>query len=673
MSFQKLADGMPGGFFIYHATGEEEIIYANEAMLRIFECGSLEEFRELTGNSFRGIVHPEDLEYVEESIREQISASRYDLDYVEYRILTRSGAVRWIDDYGHFVHSETAGDIFYVFVGDATEKKKRQAEEKERLLREKLELIEGLSIDYESLFHADLDADRIQAYRVSDRVAEQFCTGHEVCRFTGFDAEYIRKWVCPEDRAALAGVSDPAFIREKLSKDRKYEVNYRIQKDGKTEYIQLRVVNVGSGQEVSQIVMGYRDINDEIAQEVKQKQVLKEALDEANRANKAKNRFLSNMSHDIRTPMNAIVGFTALAKKHVEELEKASEYLDMISSAGDQLLQLLNDVLEISEIESGQTYVEEKKCRVTDILRQVQEFTHPRAAGKNIRVSVDIREPEHNVVMADQQKLVMILSCLADNAIKYTGPGGRVSIAAEERKSPREDYAVYRFRVEDNGIGIESEFLEHIFEPFERAQNTTMSGIYGTGLGLTIARGIVELMGGSIEASSAVGRGSVFTVTVPLRISVCPQAPAPLRKADAEEDPGAFAAEGIRILAVDDNQINLEIEEEVLKEAGYLVETAEDGSVAVEMVRHRDPGYYDLILMDIQMPGMDGHQATRVIRKMEDPQRADIPVIALSANNSEKDRKASVESGMNAHLAKPLDISLLYELLQKYLKNGGRE
>ena len=688
------ADIMPGGFFIYRADEEETLIYANEAMLRIFQCDTMQEFRELTGNSFRGIVHPDDLEAVEESIKEQIEQSQYDLDYVEYRIIRKDGRIRWLDDYGHFVHSESVGDVFYVFVGDATEKKERQIEKIETWFSEKLkkeqelqaqldkydkemkvihqehlirlEMIEGLSVDYESIFYVDLDRDRIKAYRVSERFRKQFSEHYTVRQFTGFDVDYVAEWVYPEDRALVEKISDPAYIRRELEQSRKrdFHLNYRVYENQDIKYIQLRVVNVGSEEHISQLVFGYRSIDEEMISEMQQKKLLKEALDEATLANNAKNLFLANMSHDIRTPMNAIVGFTELARKHIQNQEKVLNYLDMISTSSVQLLQLLNDVLEISRLESGAVNIEEKECSLMDITHQVQMNILHRAAEKNVTLALDISNLKHDSVRADKGKLGQILTYLTDNAVKYTGEGGRVTIVVieKEQRGAQDDLVTYQFIIEDNGIGISEEFMTTLFEPFEREKNTTLSGIHGTGLGLTITKKLVDIIGGRIEVFSTPGEGSRFIVTLPLRL---------------QESSGYFGTaeeavphflEAKRILIVDDNEINLEIEYEVLKDAGFLVDTAEDGSIAVEKIKQSKPGEYDLILMDIQMPIMDGYCATRAIREMENPALAGIPIIAVSANAFEEDKRMAMESGMNAHLEKPLDTMRLYKLIRKFLK-----
>lgn len=688
----EFANAMPGGFFIYRANGNEEIIYVNDAILSIFGCENKEEFRILTGNSFRGIVHPDDLEQVEESIEHQISKNEDDLDYVEYRIIRKDGEVRWIEDYGYLVHSDVAGDVFYVFVRDSTEKRRRQQAEREKKraqeqkLRDQIEvynkelevvtqenvwryeLIEGLSVDYESIFYADLDENWIRAYRVSERFQDQFSKDCPVREFAGFDDKYIANWVFPADRKIVAGISDPSYIREKLSHQKTFHVTYRIFRNGVPEYIQLRIVNAGRDGRVSQIVLGYRNVDEEMSQEFRQRQMLAEALEEANRANRAKNLFLSNMSHDIRTPMNAIMGYTSLVKKHLDDTEKVMDYLDMISNASDQLMQLLNDVLEISRIESGKIQVEKEECNLVDLVRRIEAVMLSKVKEKKITFTVDLSRIKHNVVYVEQQKLGMILSHIMSNAIQYTDRGGAVSMAVVEEKV-HNHHAVYHFVIKDNGIGISEEFLAQIFEPFVREKNTTMSGIYGTGLGLTITKGLVDSMGGTIDIASEVGKGSTFTTTFALRIQE--QKQMSVSELDIIELDRNLKPK--RILIVDDNEINMEIESEVLKEGGFLVDTAADGSIAVEKVKNSLPGYYDLILMDIQMPVMNGYCATKAIRQLEDPALANIPIIAVSVNAFEEDRKMSLKCGMNDHLPKPVDAVGLLRVICKFIQHREAE
>ncbi len=679
LQLKRFTDQMPGGFFIYHADGDEELIYANTALIRLFGCETLTEFKELTGNSFRGIVHPDDLEAVEESIWQQISNSRYDLDYVEFRIIQKDGSIRWLDDYGHFIRSESMGDIFYVFVGDATERKSRQFKETKALLDEqiqkeeelrlihqehlkRLEMIEGLSIDYESIFFVDLDADWLHAYRVSCRFEGMFKKGCHECRFTGFDLDYVNTWVYPDDRELVSQITNPDYIREKLAASNFFHTSYRIFRDGKIAYLQLRVVNVGSTDHVSQIVMGYRNVDEEIMQEMNQNRLLENALDEATRAGRARDIFLSNMSHDIRTPMNAIVGYTALARSQLHDPEKLAGYLDIISTSSDQLLSLLNDVLEISRIESQQVHIQETECSITQILRGIEMAMLPLAATKGISFTLDVSGIRHPVVFSDYQRLNQVLLCIADNAIRYTQPKGQIGITATEREDLNSGRCIYQFAIRDNGIGISRSFLSHIYEPFEREKNTTLSGVHGTGLGMTIVKKIVEMMGGTIDIESTPGEGSCFTITLALRVSRQPV----MRTQKTQESPFPSKTSK-KILLVDDNEINLEIGKELLKNAGYLVDIATDGSIAFEKIKASASGEYDLVLMDIQMPVMNGYDAAKAVRRLSDPAHAAIPIIALSANTFDEDKRMALECGMNAHLGKPIEPDRLYKLLQKFL------
>ena len=675
-------DEMPGGFFIYRADGEQELIYVNKAVLRIFNCTSLQEFQVLTRNSFRGMVHPDDLNAVEESIHQQIAKSQYDLDYVEYRIIQQGGGILWVEDYGHFVHSEVVGDIFYVFLADASEKHQErsallsentrkeellriQAEENSEVLehineelRRRLELIGGLSIDYESIFHVDLDEDVIQPYRVSERIEYQFGKDLQVRRFVGFASNYIETWIFPEDRAAFAKAVDPDYIRETLRNRKSFHTNFRVLKDGCIEYLQIFIVNVGKTETVTQIMVGCRSMDESIRQEMERNQLLENALNQAKTANIVRNTFLSNMSHDMRTPMNAIIGFTSLAKAHLNEPERLENYLNMIASSSGQLLHLMDDVLEISWFESGDIRVEEAPCSLLDIAQNLRTEILPQAEKKSLSFTINLDQLTHTSVYSDSRKLTQVLLRLSENAVKYTEPNGHVTIIFAEQNAASQ-FASYQFIVKDDGVGISEDFMANIFEPFERQQNTTLSGVPGTGLGLPIAKSIVEMTGGTIEVSSQLGAGSTFTVNLSLRLQ------------DALNADNASSVRKLlpkqRILVVEDNELNMEIAVDLLEDAGFLVDTAENGSIALSKVAASLPGDYALILMDIQMPVMDGHTAARAIRNLDNPALASIPIVALSANTFDEDRKMSTESGMNAHLAKPINIHKILELIERII------
>lgn len=682
----RFMDEMPGGFLIYKADDAEEIIYANKALLRICQCRTLHEFREFTGNSFKGFVYPDDLEAVEESIQKQVAESKYDLDYVEYRVERKDGEICWIEDYGHFIHSPAIGGIFYVFIGDATEKKHihqlqlQEQHQKEQHLKSliheyhkersvihqehlrRLEVIEGLSVNYESILYADLDTDKILPYRLSSRTIVQFEKTFEPRLFSWYVENYVETWVHPKDRENVRKHTSADYIRDKLSRHKTYYLNYRVLKDSVQQYLQLRIVNVGSKDRISQIVMGYRRMDDEIRREMEQKALLKDALNNANLAITAKNTFLSNMSHDIRTPLNAIFGFTALAKSHLQNKDEITYYLDKISASSEQLLDLIDKVLEISWSDTDNIRLTETECSLPVIMEHVKNTLSSQAAEKNIKMSLDHTSLTHCDIYSDPDKLEKLLLYLTHNAIKYTQNGGQVSVSAAELQTLPNDYAIYQMIVEDNGIGISKDFINHIYKPFEREKNTTFSGVLGTGLGLTIVKNIVDAMGGTIEAQSTLGTGSKFTVTLRFRTQKHPS----VSGMSLEDSLACLSSQ--KILLVEDNEINLEIETAILEGLGFTIDTAADGKIAVEIMEKADPGDYALILMDIQMPVMNGHQAARAIRRLENKSLSRIPIIALSADAFESDKRKSLESGMDAHLPKPIDVPVLLETIAKTLQ-----
>ena len=663
-----ITDQMPGGFFIYRSDGDEELLYANRALLRLFGCEDLDQFKALTGYTFKGLVHPDDYEQVEKSIWEQIEASHFDLDYVEYRIIQRDGSIRWIEDYGHFVHSGTDGGLFYVFVADATDKRQAQLAERQAMLeavnqelRRRLKIIQGFSTDYASIFYADLDAGEVQPYQLSPRAMPGTYVLGQTQPFRDFAQPYIRSWVHPEDREKLTRATDEAYIRQKLATERTFYVNYRIVDGDRTPYFQMRISNVDSMGRCAQIVLGFRSIDSEMAREAEQREVLEAALRKAGAAVEAKNTFLSNMSHDIRTPLNAVVGYTVLARKNLDDPEKLRGYLEQVEEASNRLQHLIEDVLELSRMDTGQSPHDGVACDLSELLRAVRDSVAALAEEKSIQLTLDCQGLQHRKVYADRHKLEQALIRLMSNAVKYTPPGGHVRLSAVQSGEPTRDYALYTFSVEDDGIGMDSDFLERVFDPFERQRSTTLSGVPGMGLGLTIARSMVELMGGTLTAESTVNKGSRFTVALSLRV----QNSAPVEGAAPLVPRGRH-----RILLAEDNEINRELCTELLTDAGFEVEGAENGLEAVEKIKNSQPGDYALILMDIQMPVMDGNLAARAIRALEDPQLAAIPIVALSANALEEDRKQSMESGMNAHLGKPIQIDQLLGLLREF--SGGQ-
>ena len=525
-TIQQMSERMPGGFLVYRANRKESILYVNDIVCDIFGCDTVEEFRELTGYTFRGMVYRDDYPGVVESILSQVEASEKNLDFVEYRIQRKDGTLRWVDDYGRLVHTEDQGDVYYVMMRDITE----QRMEREEKLRMEME----------------------------------------------------------------------------LEKER----------------------------HVSEL----------------------------------KAAFLFNISHDIRTPMNAIMGFTALAKRHLEDKERLRDYLDKVDESNRHLLELIDDLLEMSRLDYGRVEIKSEPCRLQSQLESILGMFHAQMEEKQISLKTEINLPEEDVLV-DALRFRRVMENLISNAMKFTLPHGTVKISTQQKQVSDSGYARYSFKVSDNGIGMTEEFMRHMYEAFEREETSTKTGYIGTGLGLTITKKLLDIMGGSISVESQKGKGSTFTVELPLKLAGhVKQA----RRVPKEEV--AVKANGKhRILLVEDIDVNRMLAETILSESGFEVESVPDGCDAVEAIQEHPLWYYDLVLMDIQMPVMNGYEATRSIRALGREDTDKIPIIALSANAREEDKKMSLESGMNSHVAKPFDIAHLISTINEYIEARKKE
>ena len=400
----------------------------------------------------------------------------------------------------------------------------------------------------------------------------------------------------------------------------------------------------------------------EYRKSLEQKNVaLQLAVQRETKANLAKREFLFNMSHDIRTPMNAIIGFTALAQTHIDDRDQVEDYLKKISVSSQHLLSLINDVLDMSRIENGKVTLETKPVHLPELVEDIGDAIQVGADKKHISFTVDTAGMKNEDVIADPLRLEQILINVLANAVKFTPDGGQISLRIVQKDTASADYADFEFHIKDNGIGMSEEFQKHIFEQFARERTSTVSKIQGTGLGMAITKSLVDMMGGRITVKSEQGKGSEFTIS--LRF--------PIGEAKTEQalpTAKASAFTGKKLLVVEDNELNLEIASTLLKEAGFEVDTAENGKIAVEKVEAASADRYDLILTDIQMPEMDGYEATRRIRALPDAKKAALPIVAMTANAFEDDRKNALHAGMNGHIAKPLDIQKLFQVLSELLK-----
>ncbi len=669
---EMLADRMPGGFFIYRADDAEELIYFNQSMMRIFGCATREEFLELTHNSFKGIVHPHDLDEVESSIREQIDKDQYDMDYVEYRIVKRDGTVRWVEDYGHFTHSAVYGDVFYVFMEDATERLEKRMAELEGM-NEELKTAHDRESQYKkaiiqnavSFFEVNLSKNRFMTLvtqGADEREKELYDFGG-ITPVTQY-SEYVDLW------AEKVTENERIFFRQFFDTDRLIRCYHK----GELEQIHEAWSTDASGrrrlvryalllgrQDYTGDVIGLAVCSD-ITEQSERQNLLQIALRQAQSANIAKTAFLANMSHDIRTPLNAIVGYAKLLLERCKD-PKLTDYANKIKEAGEGLFSIIKESMEVTWAESGKAVLTETNCNITDIINNAAEDVSLMAEKKGLNFSVDCEDIRHRFIFADTIRLKEIINQLLDNAIKYTDAGGYIRLIVKEENSAPDGYAQFALVVEDNGIGISDDFKENLFEAFARERNTTMSKVLGAGLGLTVVKTFVDMMEGTVNVESKAGAGSRFVVKILFKLG----------EESREEGTEHMQAldrlslVGKRILLVEDNELNAEIAEELLTQSGFIIESAINGQMAVEKVRDSVPGYYCAVLMDIQMPVMDGYEATRRIRMLENRALANIPVIALSANAFPEDQQKSLESGMDAHFSKPIEIDGLIDLLCRVL------
>lgn len=395
---------------------------------------------------------------------------------------------------------------------------------------------------------------------------------------------------------------------------------------------------------------------------------LAEALQAAQIANNSKTIFLSNMSHDIRTPMNAVLGYTTLLSKDAENPDKVREYTKKILTSGKHLLGLINDILDISKIESGKVVLNFGRFALTDLISTVEDIVRPMSEGKHQKFSVEISGIEHEYFMGDETRINQILFNLLSNAVKYTPEGGDIWLRLTGLPQRTDKFEHIRIEVEDNGFGMTPAFLETIFDAFTRAENSTTNKVQGTGLGMTITKNIVELMGGTIQVFSEVDKGSLFRIELEFRISE--------DQTESEEerltDINNSSLEGLYFLVAEDNEINAEILSEILEMEGADCVIVENGKLALERFKNSADGEFDAVLMDVQMPVMNGYEATRAIRSLERRDSRAIPIIAMTANAFAEDEKDALEAGMNAHVAKPIDIELLKRAIRQCITGGNR-
>ena len=666
-------------------------------------------------------------------------------------------------------------------------------------LEKQLAIVNTLSRDYLNVYAANAKTNTARVVKLMGYVTPGLePDSKKEVSYTGLLQGYISNRVYSEDRQYLAEALAMDTVIEKLGVSTEYSGSYRVLIDDEIHTYQFTCATYletdGSVRDPGDFfLIGFRNIDELVRRDQEQKAVLETALAEAQRANIAKTTFLNNMSHDIRTPMNAILGFTSLAVSHIGNQKQVEGYLGKILTSSKHLLSLINDILDMSRIESGKVKIEEDEASLPEIMHDLKTIVQADVKSKQLSFYIDTLDVTNETIICDKLRLNQVLLNILSNAMKYTGSGGTVSVRIIQTDDAPEGYASYQFRIKDTGIGMSQEFLAHVFEPFEREHTSTVSGIQGTGLGLAITKNIVDMMHGTITVTSEVGKGSEFVVSFQFRVKddldddgaymekladlralvvdddthTCTSVSkilssmgmrpdwttrgeeavirtefaleqedpfrvflidwllpdlngvetarrlrrivgkdatiiiltaydwadieteakeagvtafcskplflselreiltAPYRKIEEAEESDASAQLllGKKVLLVEDNELNQEIARTVLEEAGLVIDTADDGTEAVEAIQTAQAGAYDLILMDIQMPVMDGYTAARTIRAMDDPAKAKIPIVAMTANAFEEDRQKAFDAGMDGHVPKPIDIPKLMETL----------
>ncbi|MBD5133131.1 MAG: response regulator [Clostridiales bacterium] len=800
---------------------EKELLQKNQTLERLFttmDCGilthSLDGSRVLDANraalELLGYDSMEDLEagfsWVAPSVvledqpklKECIQSLKEQGDNasLEYRVRHKDGRILHV--MGNIKLVEEGGELVYQrFLLDCTTQKLREQQERTELERRQDELVQALSVDYNLVCYYDLDTAEggpLRTHYCPHAVLDEVFAGK--LPIADSLELYINRCVYKDDRELLRRALSPEELAKSLEQRTTYIVNYRTLCGDEIQFFQMKAVRAGTWDAKRGVVLGFRNVDDETREEMEKTALLEDALAQANQANRAKSAFLSNMSHDIRTPMNAIVGFTTLALAHLDQRDLVEGYLKKLLTSGNHLVSLINDVLDMSRIESGKMQLDEALCSLPDTLHSLRSIVQADVRAKQLDFYIDTVDVLDENVYCDKLRLNQVLLNLLSNAIKYTPAGGAVSMRITEKPDPSADSACYEFRIKDTGIGMGPEFVEHIFEPFERERNSTISGIQGTGLGMAITKNIVDMMNGSIEVYSKQGVGSEFVVSLTFRLHRGPreiqtipelrdcralvvdddfntcdsvtymlqqfgmrpewtlsgkEAVLRTRQAltrgdgysvyiidwlipdmngvevarrirqetggdvpiiilsaydlsdieDEAKDAGvaAFCSKPLfmselraclysiahkdetpdavqplrrhragHILLAEDNDLNQEIATAILTEAGFTVEIAVNGQIAVDMLRDSQPGYFDMILMDVQMPVMDGYAATQAIRALDDPKLASIPILAMTANAFEEDRQEALRAGMNGHIAKPIDINTLFDALDEIIK-----
>lgn len=550
------------------------------------------------------------------------------------------------------------------------EKKNVVLEEAYHKLEEQYDIVDALSVSHHFVYYMNVKTGRYRTIKSSNDFEQILPADGYAPEVLSF---YVEKYVAGLYQSQMLEFTDVHTLEERLKNVGTISCEYQ-REDNQWRRVNWTVASRDMDGKVENVLFSIVDITKEMQDRDDMRLKLEQALRDADQAAKAKSEFLHNMSHDIRTPMNAILGYAHLMKDEIDHPEKVREYLDKQEQAGGFLLTLINRILDMSKIESGKEFLDENIIHIGEVSGKVIEVYSEMAREKNIELK-HYHDVQHGQVFGDKTKLSEIFNNLISNALKYTKEGGTVTVSISEIPGDQEGYANIQTIVEDTGIGMNQEFLPYLFDEFTRESGLASEMASGTGLGMPFVKKLVELMNGTIEVESKPGEGTRFTMVIPHKIvehSSYKVSGKEKKTASMDEiDVSVFA--GKRILLAEDNSLNVEIATAILNGLGFTVDRAKDGMDCVERYKQAQAGTYDLILMDIQMPRMNGYEATTSIRNLADTKKANIPIVAMTADAFEEDRKKAAEVGMNGHLAKPIDIGRLMATLFSLLRQDSRQ
>ncbi len=575
-----------------------------------------------------------------------------------FRVKKANGEISWCNQDIIMAKNEKSGAIIAtITVTDITEQKQQ-----EQAFEYQQAIVEGLAYGIPSYWIVDIKTEEFIDYHIeNDRHNNTIKSENYGDTYSEFVSRVYAFMSLHSDVSEMVDYFVIDTIRKKLSESRQYVVpfNLRYAKEGK--YFQVSYTKVYlNGREA--FILSTRDISENVQKERTLREQISAALEKAEKASEAKSSFLFNMSHDIRTPMNAILGFNDMAIKHIDNKEKALDALNKAKYSGEHMLGIINDILDIARIENGKMKLNIDVLNVKEGFSRFDDMFSLAMKQKGIDFKV-IDNTKTKYVYADYLRMSQVLSNLLSNAMKFTNTGGSVTFIVDEVEYPKDGYVGFEITVRDTGIGMSDDFQQKLFQPFERENSATVSGVQGTGLGLSIAKNLVDLMGGKISVSSKLGEGTEFKIFFDSK--VVPDYEKVIE--EKVEDDTIIDFTGKTVLVVEDNILNNEIVCEVLEEEGFIVTSVDDGSKAVETIEQTEL-VFDIILMDIQMPIMNGYQATKKIRAMDDEKKSSVPIVAMTANAFAEDREHAFEVGMNEHVAKPLDVNNLLKVLSKLLR-----